>query len=152
MRLWKQAQAAGFVPFAANTHKHETRKTNVLRRPENNQTAEIKTTGLPPKVVIIGRAAVGKTSLIHKYRSDIFHENGFSATVGAAVFSEKYHVMNDPDRKSDEPYKLMFWDTAGAAAHPMQTTTLWCFACCIACVYMCARVCVCLQEKRNFSQ
>eukprot|EP00939_MAST-03C_sp_MAST-3C-sp1_P005245 g5245.t1 len=74
---------------------------------------EIKTTTLPPKVVIIGRAAVGKTSLIHKYRSDIFHENGFSATVGAAVFSEKYSVLNDPDRKSDDAYKLMFWDTAG---------------------------------------
>jgi len=56
---------------------------------------------------------VGKTSLIHKYRSDIFHENGFSATVGAAVFSEKYNILNDPERKSDEAYKLMFWDTAG---------------------------------------
>lgn len=72
----------------------------------------IKTSELPPKVVIIGRAAVGKTSLIHKYRSDIFHENGFSATVGAAVFSEKYTILNDPSRNSD-PYKLMFWDTAG---------------------------------------
>ena len=29
--------------------------------------AEIKTTGLPPKVVIIGRAAVGKTRQVFEY-------------------------------------------------------------------------------------
>ena len=28
------------------------------------------------------------------------------------MFSEKYTILNDPDR-NDDPYKLMFWDTAG---------------------------------------
>ena len=28
------------------------------------------------------------------------------------MFSEKYTILNDPDRNED-PYKLMFWDTAG---------------------------------------
>jgi small GTP-binding protein len=58
------------------------------------------------KVVFLGDSGVGKSSIIHRYITDIFFENISEATIGAAFF--RRHV--DVDEKK---VALDIWDTAG---------------------------------------
>eukprot|EP00941_MAST-03F_sp_MAST-3F-sp1_P001501 g1501.t1 len=62
-----------------------------------------------PKVVVIGQAAVGKSSLIRKYRVNDFSEDGLQPTTGSVVFTEEFSVAHEPGK----PFKVMLWDTAG---------------------------------------
>ena len=60
------------------------------------------------KIIIIGDASVGKTSLIKKYTASSFHED-YIKTVGAQ-FSRYQKVLGD---NNDVRVRLLFWDIAG---------------------------------------
>jgi len=53
------------------------------------------------KIVILGDASVGKTSLIHRYLQGVFTEDHVS-TIGASFFLKQWG-----------PYNVAIWDTAG---------------------------------------
>ena len=57
------------------------------------------------KVIVIGDAGVGKTSLSNRHVSKIFTSN-YRATIGADFLSK--HIMHN-----GEDYSLQIWDTAG---------------------------------------
>lgn len=57
------------------------------------------------KVIVIGDASVGKTSLTHRHVQKIFSSN-YRATIGADFLSK--HIMHN-----NEDYSLQIWDTAG---------------------------------------
>ena len=59
------------------------------------------------KILIIGDAGIGKTSLIHRYISNEFEEN-YESTVGLDFQTKKVHVT------PDEKIILKLWDTAGS--------------------------------------
>lgn len=58
------------------------------------------------KVVLLGEAAVGKSSIVHRYVNDDFYEMQES-TIGAAFFTKSHRIS---DEKS---ILLEIWDTAG---------------------------------------
>ena len=60
------------------------------------------------KIVVIGDASVGKTSLIKKYTAGSFHED-YIKTVGAQ-FSRYQKVLG---KNNDIRVRLLFWDIAG---------------------------------------
>lgn len=60
------------------------------------------------KIVVIGEAAVGKTSLIQKYTAGSFNQE-YIKTVGAQ-FSRYQKVLGE---KKDIRVRLLFWDIAG---------------------------------------
>ena len=57
------------------------------------------------KVVVLGVASVGKTSIINRYCNDTFHEDTLS-TIGAGFFTHSMKV-------DQTDVTLMLWDTAG---------------------------------------
>lgn len=57
------------------------------------------------KLVVLGDASVGKTSIINRYCNNQFNEDTLS-TIGAGFFT---HTINMADRE----VTLMVWDTAG---------------------------------------
>jgi small GTP-binding protein len=57
------------------------------------------------KVVVLGAASVGKTSIIHRYCNGTFRSD-LSSTVGAGFFTHTYMV-------GDMEVTLLLWDTAG---------------------------------------
>lgn len=59
------------------------------------------------KILIIGDAGIGKTSLIHRYISNEFEEN-YESTIGLDFQTKKVHVT------PDEKIILKLWDTAGS--------------------------------------
>lgn len=66
---------------------------------------------LPPKVVIVGSANVGKTSLLTRYRDSFFNPESV-ATIGCEVLKKEYVIKTNSPSKS-ETFSLNFWDTAG---------------------------------------
>lgn len=60
------------------------------------------------KIVVIGNAAVGKTSLIRKYTKGAFQED-YIATLGAQ-FTQHEEIIEGVN------FKLIFWDIAGQPA------------------------------------
>eukprot|EP00007_Cunea_sp_BSH-02190019_P008147 CAMPEP_0174234138 /NCGR_PEP_ID=MMETSP0417-20130205/3979_1 /TAXON_ID=242541 /ORGANISM="Mayorella sp, Strain BSH-02190019" /LENGTH=216 /DNA_ID=CAMNT_0015312455 /DNA_START=114 /DNA_END=764 /DNA_ORIENTATION=+ len=58
------------------------------------------------KLVLLGSANVGKTSLVLRYVRDVFYERG-EATVGAAFTSKSLPLQNG------QTLRLEIWDTAG---------------------------------------
>lgn len=58
------------------------------------------------KVVLLGEAAVGKSSVVLRYIKDIFTGNN-EATIGASFLSKTVHLDGDVSRR------LEIWDTAG---------------------------------------
>ena len=58
------------------------------------------------KVIIIGDAGVGKTSLVMRYTHHIF-ETDYKATIGVDFEVEKFEIMG-------VPFTLQMWDTAGS--------------------------------------
>lgn len=58
------------------------------------------------KVVVLGIASVGKTSIINRYCNDIFHEENSLSTIGAGFFTHSI-------KHKDIDVTLMLWDTAG---------------------------------------
>ncbi|XP_009931501.1 ras-related protein Rab-36 [Opisthocomus hoazin] len=64
------------------------------------------TTGLKiSKVVVVGDAYVGKTSLINRFCKDNF-DRGYKATIGVDFEIERFEIIGIP-------YNLQIWDTAG---------------------------------------
>ncbi|KAG0329949.1 hypothetical protein BG004_002212 [Podila humilis] len=59
----------------------------------------------PVKLVLLGEAAVGKSSLVLRFVNDDFHENK-EPTIGAAFLTQKC-------RLEDKFIKFEIWDTAG---------------------------------------
>ena len=59
------------------------------------------------KVILLGEAAVGKTSIISRYINNKF-EDSVQSTVGAAFFAKEIKLENGNE------YTLNIWDTAGA--------------------------------------
>ena len=57
------------------------------------------------KVVLLGEAGVGKTSIIHRYTKDTF-ANNCSSTTGSSFVSKRLNVNNTD-------LQLDIWDTAG---------------------------------------
>ena len=57
------------------------------------------------KVVLVGEASVGKTSIIQRYSDNFFTENG-SSTIGLSYVSKKLTV-------NKRTFRLDIWDTAG---------------------------------------
>ncbi|XP_053106448.1 ras-related protein Rab-7b [Hemicordylus capensis] len=57
------------------------------------------------KIIIIGAAGVGKTSLLHRYVHKQFYED-YRTTLGASVLTKMVVVDNTP-------LKLQIWDTGG---------------------------------------
>ena len=57
------------------------------------------------KVVVLGVASVGKTSIINRYCNDSFREDSLS-TIGAGFFTHSIKI-------NDTEVTLMLWDTAG---------------------------------------
>jgi Ras-related protein Rab-21 len=57
------------------------------------------------KVVLVGEASVGKTSIIQRYSDNFFTENG-SSTIGLSYISKKLTV-------NKRTFRLDIWDTAG---------------------------------------
>ena len=58
-----------------------------------------------PRVITVGDSGVGKTSLIHRIKSDTFLEQTVP-TIGAGVTPIEVEVDN-------QKYSFQFWDTAG---------------------------------------
>ncbi|OHS98341.1 small GTP-binding protein [Tritrichomonas foetus] len=57
------------------------------------------------KVVVLGPASVGKTSIIHRYCNGVFQKDTLS-TIGAGFFTHSLNIDNDE-------ITLLLWDTAG---------------------------------------
>ncbi|KAG9034962.1 hypothetical protein FRB95_012252 [Tulasnella sp. JGI-2019a] len=66
----------------------------------------ISTSGVEAKVVVMGNAGVGKTSLVQRYTTNSFNSTKTAATAGAA-FHVKKTVVNGVT------VRLQLWDTAG---------------------------------------
>ncbi|KAG8897537.1 hypothetical protein FRC01_011296, partial [Tulasnella sp. 417] len=64
------------------------------------------TSGVEAKVVVMGSAGVGKTSLVQRYTTNTFSSTKIAATAGAS-FHVKKTVVNGV------PVRLQLWDTAG---------------------------------------
>ncbi|KAG8909756.1 hypothetical protein FRC00_009503 [Tulasnella sp. 408] len=64
------------------------------------------TSGVEAKVVVMGSAGVGKTSLVQRYTTNTFSSTKIAATAGASFHVKKTVVNNVPVR-------LQLWDTAG---------------------------------------
>ncbi|CAL6088943.1 Rab1a [Hexamita inflata] len=62
------------------------------------------------KIVVLGEAAVGKTSLLYRYVSDSFDEHPAS-TISASFYTKKLFKQNN--KNQNEVFKLQLWDTAG---------------------------------------
>ena len=61
------------------------------------------------KVVVLGDAGVGKTSLLYRFRFGVMPQGGYEATIGVEFFTHAVH-----DRESGaEVARLHLWDTAG---------------------------------------
>ncbi|XP_065889595.1 ras-related protein Rab-34-like isoform X2 [Dysidea avara] len=58
------------------------------------------------KIIILGEAAVGKTSLVNRYFHNMF-ETGYKATIGVDFMCQQYKILGIP-------IKVQVWDTAGA--------------------------------------
>lgn len=65
------------------------------------------------KVVLLGSAAVGKSSLVKRLKEDIF-DNQEESTIGAAFYTKTYLMKNLPTSEHDAGcVTLEIWDTAG---------------------------------------
>ncbi|KAG8952771.1 hypothetical protein FRC04_003694 [Tulasnella sp. 424] len=64
------------------------------------------TSGVEAKVVVMGSAGVGKTSLVQRYTTNTFSSTKIAATAGAS-FHVKKTIVNGV------PVRLQLWDTAG---------------------------------------
>ena len=64
-----------------------------------------RVSNLDLKIVVLGSAYVGKTSLINRYCNDTFLENSRS-TIGAGFFTHSLTI-------DDSEVTIMLWDTAG---------------------------------------
>ena len=64
-----------------------------------------KYTPIDLKIVVLGAASVGKTSIINRYCNGVFQEETLS-TIGAGFFTHTVTV-------NDNEVTLMVWDTAG---------------------------------------
>ncbi|CAG5110103.1 Oidioi.mRNA.OKI2018_I69.chr2.g4542.t1.cds [Oikopleura dioica] len=58
------------------------------------------------KVIVIGDAGVGKTSLVMRYTQDVF-DLDYKATIGVDFEVEKFDILGIP-------FTLQMWDTAGS--------------------------------------
>lgn len=63
------------------------------------------TDGIDLKIVVLGAASVGKTSIIHRYCNGIFQPDTLS-TIGAGFFTHTIQV-------DEMEVTLLLWDTAG---------------------------------------
>ena len=71
---------------------------------------QVKEDEKPPincKVVLIGKSGVGKTSIITRYKTNIFKGNSMS-TQGANFISKKVYMEEEK-----ETIEFEIWDTAG---------------------------------------
>ena len=64
------------------------------------------------KVVCVGESSVGKTSLVQRYISDSYHEQGQYPTV-AADFKTKTVTITPEGKTEKELIRLQLWDTVG---------------------------------------
>lgn len=62
----------------------------------------------PYKVVLLGESSVGKTSLAHRFTTNLFDLHTAN-TIGAAFITKIYTSNTNPERK----VKFEIWDTAG---------------------------------------
>lgn len=71
------------------------------------------------KVVVIGDAAVGKSTLLERYINDTFNEDEYSyqSTIGVdfkiKILDIESNPINHDSKKLSHSYKLQIWDTAG---------------------------------------
>ncbi|KAF4756060.1 hypothetical protein FOZ62_013746 [Perkinsus olseni] len=65
------------------------------------------------KVVILGDAAVGKTSLIQRYMHGSFSHHSYKPTVGADFYSKKLDIIPDQVAGCRCTVNMQIWDTAG---------------------------------------
>eukprot|EP00331_Platyophrya_macrostoma_P032825 CAMPEP_0176436282 /NCGR_PEP_ID=MMETSP0127-20121128/17869_1 /TAXON_ID=938130 /ORGANISM="Platyophrya macrostoma, Strain WH" /LENGTH=205 /DNA_ID=CAMNT_0017819559 /DNA_START=28 /DNA_END=645 /DNA_ORIENTATION=+ len=69
------------------------------------------------KVVLVGLANVGKSSLVRRYADNEFLENGYN-TIGVDIKVKSVLVKN-------KKVKLQIWDTAGAERFQVMTATYY---------------------------
>lgn len=62
----------------------------------------------PYKIVLLGDSSVGKTSLVHRFTTNLFDQHT-SNTIGAAFITKEYTSSQDANKK----IKFEIWDTAG---------------------------------------
>lgn len=74
------------------------------------------------KVVIVGDAGVGKTSLLEQYVHRRFASN-YKATIGADFYSKTISIATDDGEL--EQVTLQLWDTAGQERFQSLTTTFY---------------------------
>ncbi|MBD3353781.1 MAG: GTP-binding protein, partial [Candidatus Lokiarchaeota archaeon] len=60
------------------------------------------------KLIVLGEAAVGKTSLIDRFASDKFNQD-YLPTLGISITEQQYFILNSPESKIE----FMIWDLAG---------------------------------------
>jgi len=77
----------------------------------------MSTKRLTKKICLLGDPAVGKTSLIQRFVSDIFGDE-YLSTVGAKVVTRKC-VVRLPESDDPVEVKLLIWDIAGQRAVTM---------------------------------
>jgi small GTP-binding protein len=70
--------------------------------------------GFQFRVVLLGEAAVGKTSLLRRFTENIFDEE-YKATIGTS-FSEKDVTVKD-DSGASTIVRLVIWDMGGQATY-----------------------------------
>lgn len=63
------------------------------------------------KVCLLGDPGVGKTSLIHRFVTDLFDDN-YISTIGAKI-TKKAIAIDIPERELQVKLILMIWDLAG---------------------------------------
>ena len=69
------------------------------------------------KVVIVGKSAVGKSSLMFRFTDDRFNEN-YLTTIGVDFKFRSFKLK-------EQSYKLQIWDTAGQEKYQTITKTFY---------------------------
>ncbi|EFA79452.1 hypothetical protein PPL_07870 [Heterostelium album PN500] len=85
--------------------QQQTENNNKNNNNNNNDNIEQAQDDLSLKILVIGEAACGKTSIIHKYCLNKF-EPKYKVTMGLDFFPKKITV-------DDQPINLALWDVAG---------------------------------------
>ena len=67
------------------------------------------------KIVVLGEARVGKTSITVRFCQNDFNDKQKS-TLNAAHMDQTVRI-NDPNSQASKQYKLSIWDTAGQERH-----------------------------------
>ena len=83
--------------------------TNVPENPANEDFE-----GFQYRVVLLGEAAVGKTSLLRRYTENIFDED-YKATIGTSFSTKDVEVIGDNGNSAT--VRLVIWDMGGQATY-----------------------------------